>query len=76
MMDDDDLRWTWFDNLAGGPAEDELAEPLRTLTYRIPSHIDPEALKAKLRAKALTNPKPEHWARRLGRRITGVWSKQ
>jgi hypothetical protein len=69
-VEDDDLRWTWYDSLSGTPGEDELPEPPRTFTY-MPTTIDPDALKAKLAALAATNAKPEHWARRIARRIGG-----
>ena len=62
-----DPRWTWWDNLEGGPGEDEvLVEPLRTVMYTwsaarsdgtSPSPPSPVAVKAA----------GEHWDRKLGR---------
>jgi hypothetical protein len=71
VVEDDDLRWTYWDNQYGGPGEDELQGPPRTITYTAGT-IDPVALKAALAARALANPKPEHWARKLGRRIANA----
>lgn len=73
-MKDDDPRWTWNDNLYGGPGEDELQEPKPAMTYTTGT-IDPVALKETLAARALANPEPEHWARRLGRRLANVWPR-
>ena len=76
-MDDDELRWTWNDNLYGGPGEDEFIEPRRTSTSTPTMTAD--AIKATLAARrASSTPPPvrNSWARNLGRRFARLWSKE
>ncbi len=44
------------------------------MTYT-PTSIDANRIKAALAARAATSPKPEHWARKLGRRIANAWPR-
>ena len=68
-MEDDDLRWTWRDNQYGGPGEDELIEPPRTVSYVPMMTADKiEAALAARRAPSTPTPVPKSWARKLGRR--------
>lgn len=69
-MEDDDLRWTWYDNQYGGPSEDQLEEPPRLRFAHATGTIEPEALKAALAARAAAYPPPEHWGRKLGRALS------
>jgi len=70
----DDLRWQWWDTVSGVPGEDELHEPTPMMTYT-PTSIDADRIKAAIASRAPTSPKPEHWARKLGRRIANAWPK-